>query len=399
MERKLSIVIVLPSIITKNGTAKQSLELARELVKRGNNVEFATYAYLKKGSFEDFKDFKIHYRIDVTKSFFFKRTKSLVRLERIYLYIALLNIFSFRKLLFQHKYDIINPHDWFGLWVSFGNHDKANLIVHVNDVPNRLEVNIISRIKLFFDRWAAKSANGFIVLDNKNREGIIKWLGVSKEKVYVVRSGIDADKFKKFNKTINIRKMFKFSPTSTVFACANLLARNRRYEEVIEAIYRIKKYKKEFFNVIILSKLDFDPLYANFLSALIKEKELDQQVIFVDKYFKDEERMAFIKSCDALVFPNYPQTWGLTVLEAMALGTPVIVSRGSGVSEVLHNQIDALLYREGDINELAQKMTEIQKSNKSVIRMKKKARDSVFREFTWTHYAANIEEVYRRAKA
>jgi glycosyltransferase involved in cell wall biosynthesis len=58
----------------------------------------------------------------------------------------------------------------------------------------------------------------------------------------------------------------------------------------------------------------------------------------------DPEICDFYAACDAFVFPNDQQTWGLVVLEAMACGCPVLVSRGAGVHEVLTHGDDALLF-------------------------------------------------------
>ena len=58
----------------------------------------------------------------------------------------------------------------------------------------------------------------------------------------------------------------------------------------------------------------------------------------------EEELVRNYSTSDVFVFPNYPQTWGLAVFEAMACGTPVVLSTGCGASEVLTNGENALLF-------------------------------------------------------
>ena len=57
--------------------------------------------------------------------------------------------------------------------------------------------------------------------------------------------------------------------------------------------------------------------------------------------------------CDIFVFPNTNQTWGLAPLEAMVFKKPVIVSTGSGVSEVFNHTMKVDFW---DIEDTANKI-------------------------------------------
>ena len=66
---------------------------------------------------------------------------------------------------------------------------------------------------------------------------------------------------------------------------------------------------------------------------------------------KDVERMYAM--ADLYVMPSVSEPFGITPLEAMALDVPVIVSRQSGVSEILSNALKVDFW---DTEELANKM-------------------------------------------
>lgn len=388
---KLNIAIILPTIISKNGTAKQSLELAKAMSKRGHIVSFFTYAYLKESSFPEFEKFNIYFCTNVNKSVIFRFIKNVSTLEKIYLYLGLIFISNLRKLFRNIKIDILNPHDWFGIWVSGELNLKSTpIIANINDVPNRLHGNFWEKYKLRIDRKFSKNISKVIVLDKNNKNKVREWLELKNNKIAVVRSGIDINKFINFKERFDLKKQLGINKDTTLLVCANFLAPNRRYEDVLHAL---SKTNNKSIHLMILSKLNFDKNYANFLKNIIAEDNLRDNIHFVDKFFTDHERMKYIKSCDILVFPNSPQTWGLTVLEAMALGIPAIVSSGSGVSEVLNDGVNAIVYEAGNVDMLTEKITKYLNSEKELRKVSKNGQRYVLSTFSWDKFADNIEKI------
>jgi len=390
MNKKLTIGIVLPSIISKNGTAKQSIELAKVLETRGHTIQFFTFAYHPKTSFPEFDNFQVHYCVNVAKSLIYKMIKNISLLETIYLYLGLVFIYKFRRLFKGKRIDILNPHDWMGIWVVSSLHDKAKIVANINDIPDRQKGNILNKVKLFIDRRCVGYIDQIIALDNKSKKMVVKWLGMNEGKISVIRSGIDIKKYQYFHSKIDIRTLFAISKDVLVVACANLLAPNRRYEDVLLAIARLDAQKYPV-HAMILSKLDFNKNYAEYLRRIIKEKHLEKKVHFVDKFFSDEERMTYIQSADILVFSNAPQTWGLTVIEAMALGIPVIVSDGSGVSEVLEDGVTALVYKAKNVSALEKKIRYCFEKKSVVGHIAKNAKTFVLQNYSWERFGLAIE--------
>ena len=56
--------------------------------------------------------------------------------------------------------------------------------------------------------------------------------------------------------------------------------------------------------------------------------------------------LQFYAAADAYAGPSLEETFGLPILEAMACGLPVIVSAQAGVSELVHDGLDALVLRD-----------------------------------------------------
>lgn len=119
------------------------------------------------------------------------------------------------------------------------------------------------------------------------------------------------------------------------FLCVGvgILYPHRRFEDLIEAVARIGSERR--LQALIVGSDHGDPAYADRLAALIREHRLDDRVTLPRRNVTDDELKDAYAAADVFVFPNQRQTWGLAPLEAIASGTPVILSRGAGVHEVL----------------------------------------------------------------
>jgi len=60
-----------------------------------------------------------------------------------------------------------------------------------------------------------------------------------------------------------------------------------------------------------------------------------------------------VADADALVLPSLQEPFGRSIIEAMALGAPVVASRVGGIPEIIEDGQDGLLAAPGDVDELA----------------------------------------------
>ncbi len=127
--------------------------------------------------------------------------------------------------------------------------------------------------------------------------------------------------------------------------------------------------------------------------ALIGELGLSDSVVRAG-YLPRGELPVLYRACLALVFPSTVEGFGLPPLEAMACGTPVVCSEGSGLSESVGDA--ALTVPVGDVEALADAMHRIEESGgvRADLSRRGLARAAGFR---WSDRARQFLRLYEQA--
>jgi glycosyltransferase involved in cell wall biosynthesis len=94
---------------------------------------------------------------------------------------------------------------------------------------------------------------------------------------------------------------------------------------------------------------------------------------------------------DVYVMPSISEPFGISPLEAMQSNVPVIISRQSGVSEILQHAIKVDFW---DTHAMADAIYGILKYEGLPVMFKKHARDEVD-NLKWEHAAEKVKEVYQ----
>ena len=203
----------------------------------------------------------------------------------------------------------------------------------------------------FYDRRQNRRVDLTLLLSN--------WAESEYKNIYrghtrVVRSGADPIRFAPGGDRNRMRTRFGFAADEFVLLWLGIFMPHRRLEDAIEAVKRVVS-KGTRIRLLLAGSDRSYPEYLRSLKALADRLGLQRIVTFAGKV-ADEEICDFYAACDAFVFPNDQQTWGLVVLEAMACGCPVLVSQGAGVHEVLTDGDNALLFPPRNPKALAEKI-------------------------------------------
>ncbi|MDA2922365.1 glycosyltransferase family 4 protein [Patescibacteria group bacterium AH-259-L07] len=355
----MKIAIIVWALNIKGGTQRQALFLAQKLQGSGNQVTLYTAFYHPEKCYTallEGKRVRFLFRASPEEEkFLYKPT--IVRNIRI------LRFFIRKKRendicknlaeLIDADTEILNPHDQHVYKVSyfFKKQRSAPSVGMINDVPSRRWAEDRIRkadskktspfkrlLYLLIDAQEKKfirAQDKIVVLDKLNQSVIKKYFNVD---AIVVRSGLDLRRFiinkQRHRGQREIQHQIRLLMVGILFPY-------RRFEDGIRAVQILKDWGYNIFLTIIGNDV-FDKSYKAKLKDLIHDVKVENRVNFVGEVPEKVLIKNYYES-DIFIFPNHIQTWGLVVFEAMASGLPVIVSKTTGASEVLTDNLNALL--------------------------------------------------------
>ena len=205
---------------------------------------------------------------------------------------------------------------------------------------------LIKREKIF-----TRFVNSFILI-NKDACAVYNQ-DIPINKLHVIHDGIDLYDFET-NATGTFRKEYKLNG-SLVVGLVGRIVKGKGHKEFILASKEVLKYYPETkFAIIGDAKGDTDEYYKE-VRALVKEEGIEKNIIFTGWR---EDIKNIIADLDILVqaTTTFPEGFGLTIAEAMAIGKPVIATNIAGPSEIVLDNKTGFLVPPGDIKAMAEKL-------------------------------------------
>ena len=256
------------------------------------------------------------------------------------------------ELVKNGEYDIIHAHDWMSFKAGMAAKqilDKP-LIVHVHSTEiDRTGGNGQDDYIFEIEKQGMEQADLVITVSAHTKEIVEKYYGIDSKKVQVVHNGIDLDDYSppaqlpdEDNELVGFKAQgFKI----VLFVGRITIQKGPDY-----FIYAAKKVLEYYPNAIFVVTGSGDMEHR--MINLAAELGISDRVLFTG-FLRGAELQKIYNLADLFVMPSVSEPFGLTALESVVNGTPVLVSKQTGVSEVLTHVLTADFW---DTDEMASKI-------------------------------------------
>ena len=238
-----------------------------------------------------------------------------------------------RMVAYSEPFDVIHAHDW--LSIAAGMEAKRisgkPLIVHMHATEFDRTGGTANDAVYEIERTGMEAADRVVAVSDYTKNIIINRYGITPEKIEVVYNGID--------------------PDDAVVAApfASISARKRLGEKIVLCVGRLTLQKgPDYFLRAAKRALSKDPRLQFVISGAgdMQERLMQEAAalgiadrVFFVGFLRGAELASAYRMADVVVMPSVSEPFGIVPLESLLNGTPVILSKQSGVSEVIRHAL------------------------------------------------------------
>jgi len=256
------------------------------------------------------------------------------------------NPLAIEEVINEERFDVLHLHN-FGfpsalqILTSPSTSNTLNILTLHSDMKGSRFLNNVPTLLYFFNKIAQWKIDGIIGVSPLCLKIFKKYKGPKA----VIPNGIDLEKF---NTNVPLIKKYQDGKINILFL--------GRIEERKGLIYLLKAYKilERKLSDIRLIVAGNGPLKEE-LEKWVKDNNL-KNVIFEGE-IEEEKIPSYYKTCDIYVSPAiFGESFGIVLLEAMALGKPVVAFANEGYKAVLKGKGSKFLIKPKNFKALAEKI-------------------------------------------
>lgn len=290
-----------------------------------------------------------------------------------------------REVAANHSYDIIHAHDWlsFGAGMEARHVTKKPLVLHVHATEfDRTGFSGVHPHIYNIEKEGMKRADKVIAVSGYTKDVIVKHYNIPWHRVEVVHNGINLEDYaKRYQDIQEIKKFF-----GKIILFVGRLTLQKGVDYFLEAAHKVLQQTADV-TFIIAGSGDAE----NQLMQQTARYGMAHKVFFTG-FLRGEELNKLYQAADLFVMPSVSEPFGIASLEALANGTPVMVSKQSGVSEVVSNALKVNFW---DTDEMANEMLSLLKYPSLHSTLKQNASQEM-PKFSWKESARKCASIYHQ---
>jgi glycogen(starch) synthase len=243
----------------------------------------------------------------------------------------------------MEDFDVIHAHDWTsylaGVAAKIASGKQLVLHVHATSFDQAAGDNVDSSM-LKIEHEGFMMADKVVAVSEYTRQMVITKHGVDPSKVEVVHNGCDAEEVVELEPTLQALR----AQGKKIILYHGRISIQKGVDYFVQAARRVVDENPDV--VFVISG------WGDMATQVIEQvgaMQLSEHVLFAGATW-EQERDRLYQSVDLFVMPSVSEPFGLVPLEALQHGTPSIITKQSGVAEVLTHALKVDFW---DVDEMA----------------------------------------------
>jgi N-acetyl-alpha-D-glucosaminyl L-malate synthase BshA len=229
--------------------------------------------------------------------------------------------------------------------------------------------------------FSINQSDAITAVSNNLKEETYANFNITKD-IKVIHNFVDIQRFKR-NPIDAFRKVIAPNGEKIILHASNF-RKIKRIADVIYTFYKVRKATPA--KLLLVGDGPERPM----AEELCRELGICEDTRFVGKQQEMEE---IYPIADLFLLPSEYESFGLSALEAMAAGTPVIATRAGGLPEIITPAENGFLSEVGDVEDMARNAIKILEDNETLEQFRMRASEQASR-FAIGNIVPSYEELY-----
>ena len=234
-----------------------------------------------------------------------------------------------RKMALKMKADVVHAHDWmtFDAGVVASEVLGKPLVVHIHNTVFDRGVGNYNSYEYEIEKRGFEKADRIVAVSNFTKNIVAEKYGIDRNKITTVHNGVENLKRKKLAPALLPLKELGYK----IVLFLGRITIQKGPDYFIQAAKKVLGFNPKVVFVVV-GEGDMQGQMMNMAANL----GIADKIIFTG-WLKGDEKNQIYQAADLFVMPSVSEPFGIVPLEAIANGTPVLVSKQSGVAETLNN--------------------------------------------------------------
>jgi glycosyltransferase involved in cell wall biosynthesis len=297
-------------------------------------------------------------------------------LDEIYRYSVVASIIAE-----ENEFDIIHAHDWLAYPAGIAAMEVSGkpLVIHVHATDFDRSGGSVNPEVYRIEKAGMDAASKIITVSNLTRDIVINKYNINPDKVETVYNAVEPVHF---TDEITINKGFD----EKVVTFLGRITLQKGPEYFIEAAYKVLKVMKNVRFVMAGSGDMLERMMRRAASLKITDR------FHFTGFLRGRDVFTLLAMSDVYIMPSVSEPFGISPLEAMQSNVPVIISKQSGVAEILTHAVKTDFW---DIDAMADAIYGILNYPALASMFIKNGKEEVIR-LKWDNSARHVKDIYER---
>ncbi len=200
----------------------------------------------------------------------------------------------------------------------------------------------------------------------------------------VIHNGIPESRYKEWSeeKVQEFRELIQLEEGNKLIGC---VSRPKEQEQIIQAVAQLNDPKIE----LLFAGVDHE-----FIDPLVEKHQLKNKVHVLGS-IPSQDILNIYRLLDLNILASTMDGFGLVLIEAMAMECPVIATNFGGIPDVVQDGVNGLLFDNGDIESLQEKIKSVLYHEQTAERLIKNGKISAYQTFEIKSTIKNYESFFK----